>query len=160
MGIRTRRRHSIFQRLRSSPSSPPNPTQQSPPHILHHRQPAINQYRFHHRSLRNPQRFYHRAVHFVHAAYPVRVDLQIAGKTHSLWTVQVRTFRIPLNIFSLLYGIYTLIWLPFPSFSASDGDKYDYGGPVIGAVIRFTLFAGLSGKEEISGSVEIEHVKY
>jgi choline transport protein len=51
-------------------------------------------------------------------------------------------FGILLNIFSLLYGIYILIWLPFPPFLPVTGTNMNYGGPVMGAVILFALVDG------------------
>ena len=46
---------------------------------------------------------------------------------------------LPINLFSIVYGIFVLIWLPFPPFMPVTALNMNYGGPVMGAVIVFAL---------------------
>jgi choline transport protein len=46
---------------------------------------------------------------------------------------------IPVNLFSIAYGIFILIWLPFPPYMPVTALNMNYGGPVMGAVILFAL---------------------
>jgi choline transport protein len=48
-------------------------------------------------------------------------------------------FGLAINIFSVLYGIFIIIFLPFPPFLPVTGANMNYGGPVMGAVILFAL---------------------
>jgi choline transport protein len=68
-------------------------------------------------------------------------------------------FGILLNIFSLLYGIYILIWLPFPPFLPVTSTNMNYGGPVMGAVILFALVDGLVWSEKIQVPLGIECIE-
>ncbi len=42
---------------------------------------------------------------------------------------------IPINIFSLLYLVYIIIWLPFPTMLPVTGSNMNYAGPILLAVI-------------------------
>lgn len=46
---------------------------------------------------------------------------------------------IPANLFSIAYGIFILVWLPFPPYMPVTALNMNYGGPVMGAVILFAL---------------------
>ncbi|KAK5955890.1 hypothetical protein OHC33_003532 [Knufia fluminis] len=43
------------------------------------------------------------------------------------------------NIFAVLYGIFVLIWLPFPPYMPVTGENMNYAGPILLAVIIFAL---------------------
>jgi choline transport protein len=46
---------------------------------------------------------------------------------------------IPVNLFSIAYGIFILVWLPFPPYMPVTALNMNYGGPVMGVVIIFAL---------------------
>jgi choline transport protein len=48
-------------------------------------------------------------------------------------------FGLLINIFSILYGIFIIIFLPFPPLLPVTGANMNYGGPVMAAVILFAL---------------------
>lgn len=86
---------------------------------------------------------------------------KLRSKRISYGPFKLGAFGIPLNIFSLLYGIYILVWLPFPPFLPVTGTNMNYGGPVMGAVILFALVDWfIWGRKRFGVPVEIEHVEY
>ena len=46
---------------------------------------------------------------------------------------------LPINIFAIIYAIFIAIFLPFPPFLPVTAKTMNYGGPVMGFVILFTL---------------------
>jgi choline transport protein len=46
---------------------------------------------------------------------------------------------MPINLFSIVYGIFIIIWLPFPPYMPVTALNMNYGGPVVGFVIIFAL---------------------
>ena len=44
-----------------------------------------------------------------------------------------------INLFGVLYGVFILIWLPFPPFLPVTGVNFNYAGPVMGVVMIFAL---------------------
>jgi choline transport protein len=70
-------------------------------------------------------------------------------------------FGVPLNILSLLYGIYILIWLRLPPFLPVTGTNMNYVRPIMGAVILIALFDWfVYGRKRFRVPIEIEHVEY
>jgi amino acid transporter len=64
-------------------------------------------------------------------------------------------FGLPINIFSIVYGIFIIIFLPFPPFLPVTGANMNYGGPVMGAVILFALGDwAISGRKRFKVPVE------
>lgn len=49
------------------------------------------------------------------------------------------------NAFALVYAIFIVIWLPFPSVVPVDAQTMNYGGPVMGAVIIFGILDWVIG---------------
>lgn len=45
----------------------------------------------------------------------------------------------PINIFALAFGVFMIIFLPFPSFVPVTWATMNYSGPVLGIVIIFAL---------------------
>lgn len=45
----------------------------------------------------------------------------------------------PINLFALAFGIFMIIFLPFPSFLPVTWKIMNYSGPVLGIVIIFAL---------------------
>jgi hypothetical protein len=57
---------------------------------------------------------------------------------------------LPVNIFSIVYGILILIWLPFPPFMPVTALNMNYGGSVMGRCYSFRLSRLVRlGQEEI-----------
>lgn len=50
-----------------------------------------------------------------------------------------RAFGLAVNLFAIIYGIFVLIWLPFPPYMPVTGTNMNYAGPIIGAVLIFAL---------------------
>lgn len=50
-----------------------------------------------------------------------------------------------INAFALVYAIFIVIWLPFPSVVPVDAQTMNYGGPVMGAVIIFGVLDWVVG---------------
>jgi amino acid transporter len=46
---------------------------------------------------------------------------------------------IPINLFSLVYIVYILIFLPFPTVLPVDASTINYAGPLVGAVICIAI---------------------
>ena len=44
-------------------------------------------------------------------------------------------YGVYVNLLALLYLIYIIIWMPFPSVLPIDGKTMNYAGPLLGAVI-------------------------
>ena len=44
-----------------------------------------------------------------------------------------------INAFGVIYGIFVLIWLPFPPFQPLTTTNFNYAGPIMGVVIIFAL---------------------
>lgn len=42
---------------------------------------------------------------------------------------------LPVNIFAVCYGIFILVWLPFPPFLPVTGENMNYAGPIMAAVL-------------------------
>jgi choline transport protein len=62
---------------------------------------------------------------------------------------------MPLNLFSIVYGIFIIIWLPFPPYMPVTSLNMNYGGPVVGAVIIFALIDWfIWGKKRFSVPVD------
>jgi choline transport protein len=47
---------------------------------------------------------------------------------------------LPINLFAIVYGIYILIWLPFPPYLPVTAKNMNYSGPILGAILIFALF--------------------
>lgn len=45
----------------------------------------------------------------------------------------------PINIFALVYTVYIVIWLPFPSTLPVTGANMNYCGPIMGFVLLVAL---------------------
>lgn len=46
---------------------------------------------------------------------------------------------LPINIFALAFGIFMIIFLPFPNFLPLSWETMNYGGPILGIVIIFAI---------------------
>lgn len=44
-----------------------------------------------------------------------------------------------INAFSVIYGVFILIWLPFPPYLPVTAENMNYGGPIMGGVILLAL---------------------
>lgn len=42
---------------------------------------------------------------------------------------------VPINIFSLCYLVYVIVWMPFPQMLPVTKDNMNYAGPIFGAVV-------------------------
>ena len=49
-------------------------------------------------------------------------------------------FGLPINFFAIAYGVFILIWLPFPPYMPITAANMNYSGPILGAIILFALF--------------------
>lgn len=59
---------------------------------------------------------------------------------------------LPVNIFAVVYGIYVIIFLPFPPTLPATGANMNYAGPVLGAVLLFALGDwALNGRKRWTG---------
>jgi amino acid transporter len=69
-------------------------------------------------------------------------------------------FGIPANIFAIVYGVFIIIFLPFPPLKPVTGANLNYAGPVMGAVIVFAVLDwGISGRKRfrvVDGQREAE----
>jgi amino acid transporter len=52
---------------------------------------------------------------------------------------QLGRFGIPINIFSLCYLVFVLLWMPFPQFLPVVKDNMNYSGPIFGGVLVLAL---------------------
>lgn len=68
---------------------------------------------------------------------------------------------LPINIFSVVYGVFMIIWLPFPPYMPVTGENMNYAGPILVFVILFALADWfVSGRKRFKVPVEninIEH---
>jgi choline transport protein len=46
---------------------------------------------------------------------------------------------LPINLFAIVYGIFILIWLPFPPYLPVTGANMNYSGPILGGILLFAL---------------------
>jgi amino acid transporter len=46
---------------------------------------------------------------------------------------------IPVNIFSLCFLVYVIVWMPFPQVQPVTADTMNYAGPIFGAVVLGAL---------------------
>jgi choline transport protein len=46
---------------------------------------------------------------------------------------------LPINLFALAFGIFMIIFLPFPTFLPLTWNTMNYAGPILGAIIIFSL---------------------
>ena len=46
---------------------------------------------------------------------------------------------LPVNIFAIVYGIYILVWLPFPPYMPVTAVNMNYSGPILGGILIFAL---------------------
>jgi choline transport protein len=62
---------------------------------------------------------------------------------------------LPINIFAVVYGIFILIWLPFPPFMPVTGTNMNYAGPIMGALLLAALADWfITGKRRFKVPVE------
>lgn len=50
-----------------------------------------------------------------------------------------KAFGLGVNLFTIIYGIFILTWLPFPPYMPVTGTNMNDAGPIIGAVLIFAL---------------------
>ena len=68
---------------------------------------------------------------------------------------QLGRWGLPINLFSIVYGIFIIIWLPWPPFMPLTRVNMNYGGPVVGIVIIFALIDWfIWGKKRFAVPVE------
>jgi choline transport protein len=48
-------------------------------------------------------------------------------------------YSIPVNVFSLMYLIYVIIWMPFPTVLPISANNFNYSGPILGFVICLAI---------------------
>lgn len=68
--------------------------------------------------------------------------------TYGPWKMS-RVFGLATNFFAVIYGIFIIIWLPFPPYMPITAENFNYAGPIIGFVILLALgdwFAGTGKK--------------
>ena len=64
-------------------------------------------------------------------------------------------FGLAVNIFAIIYGIFVLIWLPFPPLMPVTGVNMNYAGPIMGAVLIFALLDWcVTGRKRFKAPVE------
>jgi choline transport protein len=69
--------------------------------------------------------------------------------------IRLGRWGLPINLLALCYGIFIVIWLPFPPYMPVTASNMNYGGPVVGAVILFALIDWfVSGKNRFVPPVE------
>jgi amino acid transporter len=65
---------------------------------------------------------------------------------------------LPINIFAIVYGIFILIWLPFPPYMPVTAMNMNYGGPAMGAVLIWALvdYAFWGRKRFVPATAKVE----
>lgn len=64
-------------------------------------------------------------------------------------------YSIPVNVFALLYLIYVVIWMPFPTVLPVTADYFNYAGPILGAVILGAIVDyAINGRKRFSVPVK------
>lgn len=59
---------------------------------------------------------------------------------------------LPINIWAVIYGVYVIIFLPFPPTLPVTAVNMNYAGPVLGAAILFALVDyGFNGRKRWTG---------
>ena len=62
---------------------------------------------------------------------------------------------LAVNIFAIIYGVFVLIWLPFPPYIPVTGTNMNYAGPIIGAVLVFALLDWcITGRKRFKPPIE------
>jgi amino acid transporter len=64
---------------------------------------------------------------------------KLAGKHPQYGPWKLGRWGIPINLVSLLYIVYVLIWIPFPPSRPVTAESMNYSGPLVLAVIGFAL---------------------
>lgn len=83
---------------------------------------------------------------------------KLEGRHPAYGPFRLGRWGIPINIFALLYGIFVVIWLPFPPVLPVTALNMNYAGPVMIAVIIIALLDwAISGHKRFSVPVMKEN---
>ena len=64
---------------------------------------------------------------------------KLEGRHPAYGPFRLGRWGVPVNIFALLYGVFIVIWLPFPPILPVTKSNMNYAGPVMLAVIIIAL---------------------
>jgi choline transport protein len=60
---------------------------------------------------------------------------KVRGDQITYGPFKLHALGLPINLFALCYGIFILVWLPFPPFLPVTGENMNYAGPIMAAVL-------------------------
>lgn len=64
---------------------------------------------------------------------------RLRGPQPSYGPFKLGALGVPLNLFSLCFLTYAMLWMPFPVTLPVNKDNMNYAGPVLGAVLLGAL---------------------
>ena len=80
---------------------------------------------------------------------------KLRGDTIEYGPIKLGRFGLFINIFAVVYGIFMLIFLPFPPYQPVTGENMNYAGPILLAVLMFALADWfISGRKRFEVPVE------
>jgi choline transport protein len=90
---------------------------------------------------------------------------KIRGRAISYGPYTLGRFGVGINLFSLAYLIFVILWMPFPQILPVTGSNMNYAGPLLGAVIIGVLVDWMIGgrnrfqvKQNFPERTDEEHV--
>ena len=98
----------------------------------------------------------------LYMSYTLPILFILLTKLRDPHSIRYGPFKLPggfvgiaINAFAVLYGVFILIWLPFPPFMPVTAVNMNYAGPIIGGVILFALLDwAISGRKRFTVPVD------
>ena len=78
---------------------------------------------------------------YISYLFPISFFLlrKLGGRHPSYGPFKLGRLGIPINIFAVCWCTFVIIWLPFPSILPVTAANFNYGGPIMAAVIIIAL---------------------
>lgn len=86
---------------------------------------------------------------------------KIRGDNIMYGPIKLGRFGLAINIFAVVYGMFMLIFLPFPPYMPVTAANMNYAGPILGFVLLFALSDWfVSGRKRFQVPVDNAPVNY